>query len=476
MDINRILKHDFVTTLIIAVLLLIGTLVIYGATFNTSESSLLLKQLVLITVGLFFYFLIIAIDIEWFKIFSLQMLLYAFIVGTLVYVNVFGSTIAGTNRWIDFGFFAFQPSEYAKVLIILFVSLVFSKELLPVKEKLIEIEKPKQTRSSFRKRLVFTIKDVFSSKDFKASLWVALYVAPIILLTFIQPALGNSIIIVLLTVLTTFFSLKKQWPVVVVVLYSVLFAILVLQFIRFNVDTEVFLISFSFANHLLVAAMLLLTVIMAVLFKTKLWQVLSIFILLIISISFAIFAWNNVLGEYQRERVLTFAAGPETDPLGSGFQIIQSKIAIGSGQLLGRGYLRGTQSSLHILTQAHTDFAFASMSEQFGFVGSILLLGIYILLILRILRIAKETKSDFGKNFCFGAVSLLLIHIFINVGMNIGKLPVTGIPLPLVSYGGSSVLMTLIILGVVQSIYASRRPVDMADSLMITSLRGKEID
>lgn len=476
MNINRILKHDFVTTLIIGVLLLIGTLVIYGATFNTAESSLLIKQLVLITVGISIYFLIIAIDIEWFKIFSLQMLLYVFIIGTLVYVNVFGSTIAGTNRWIDFGFFAFQPSEYAKILIILFISLVFSKEVLPVREKLTDIKADSQQRRTIRQKFIFSIRTLLENKDFRASLWVGAYTLPIIFLTFIQPALGNSIIIILLTLLTTFFSLKNQWSVIVVILYSVLFSILVFDFIHFDVDSGVFMVGVDFASYMLVAITLSFAVFMTLLLKTKLWQVMLVFVLVASSVIFGIFAWNNILGDYQRERVLTFVAGPESDPLGSGFQIIQSKIAIGSGQLLGRGYLRGTQSSLHILTQAHTDFAFASMSEQFGFVGALLLLGIYVLLILRILRIAKETKSDFGKNFCFGAVSLLLIHIFINVGMNIGKLPVTGIPLPLVSYGGSSVLMTLIILGIVQSIYASRRPVDMADSLMITSLRGKEID
>jgi rod shape determining protein RodA len=208
--------------------------------------------------------------------------------------------------------------------------------------------------------------------------------------------------------------------------------------------------------------------------KVKWWLVLGVALTTTLFLASSIFAWNQLLGNYQRERVLTFIEGPEADPLGSGYQIIQSKIAIGSGQLFGRGFLQGTQSSLHILTQAHTDFAFASWSEQFGFVGALLLLSTYLILLLRILKIAKETKSDFGRNLAFGVVGLFLIHIFINIGMNLGKLPVTGIPLPLVSYGGSSVLMTLIVLGLMQSVHASRRPVDMADSLMLTSLAGNK--
>lgn len=475
MDINRILKHDFVATLITAVLLIIGTLVIYGATFNTTDSNILTKQLILITLGLFLYFLIITIDIAWFKVFSLQMIMYIFIIGTLVYVNLFGSNIAETNRWIDFGFFAFQPSEYAKVLILLFVSLIFSGEILPNKEDLDRIETSKEKTLTFRKRLILNIKKYLRSADIKALFFVFLYVSPIIFLTFIQPALGNTIIITLLTALTVFFSLKKTSPIIIVLLYSLLFAIWVLGFIHFDFINSEFTISFNAVKTIPVIVIPIMIVTIAYFLKTKIWQVFLILGLVVMATLSFFLAWNNI-SEYQRERVVTFVSGPERDPLGSGFQIIQSKIAIGSGQLLGRGYLQGTQSSLHILTQAHTDFAFASMSEQFGFVGAVLLLTIYIFLILRILKISKEIKSGFGKNFCFGAVSLLLIHIFINVGMNIGKLPVTGIPLPLVSYGGSSVLMTLIVLGIVQSIYASRRPVDMADSLMITSLRGKEID
>lgn len=476
MDLNKILKHDFVITLIVLVLVAIGSLVIYGATFNTTESNLILKQLILILIGLFLYFFIITLDIEWFRVFSIQMFLYMFIIGTLLYVNFFGSTIAGTNRWIDFGFFSFQPSEYAKILIILFAALIFDPDTVIKKRKEAVFTKFKKSKATIFEKLKGKTQELRENPEVKSLFFLALYTIPIVFLTFIQPALGNSIIIILLTGLTAFFALKNPTPVVKFALYFLLFASILFQFIKFDSSQEEFLISRSYANFFSIGISSLVIIALVLFLKTKIWQLLVTASLVFFSIAGVIFSWNKLLGDYQKARILTFVAGPETDPLGSGFQIIQSKIAIGSGQLLGRGYLQGTQSSLHILTQAYTDFAFASMSEQFGFIGSVLLLAIYTFLILRILKIGKETKSVFGRNFCFGSASLLLIHVFINVGMNIGKLPVTGIPLPLVSYGGSSVLMTLIILGLVQSIHASRRPVDMSDSLMITSLRGKETD
>jgi rod shape determining protein RodA len=121
------------------------------------------------------------------------------------------------------------------------------------------------------------------------------------------------------------------------------------------------------------------------------------------------------------------------------------------------------------LTQAYNDFAFATLAEQFGFIGSLLLFGLYMALLARIIKIAQLTPDRFSKGVCLGITLLILIHVFINIGMNMGELPVTGIPLPLVSYGGSSVFVNLISLGLVQSIARSIRPVDIADNLMLTS-------
>lgn len=475
MDIRKFFKQDYIITILIVVLLTIGTLVIYGATLNSSDARLLQKQLFLIAIGLLGYFFIMVIDIEWFKVLSIQLLLYTFIIATLLYVNILGSNIAGTNRWIDFGFFSFQPSEYAKIIIILFISYMYSSERLPIREQVLDFQEQQEKPLSIINKLKKEFKKALSANEVRSFLWTIIYVSPIIFLTFIQPALGNTIILLTLFFFNTIFSLKNIKSILSILILFAVFTFFVLQLLQFDKELGIFSINFQSLNYMAITIYSIVTISIILIFRIKAWRALLVSMTVAILTLFSVFLWNNILGNYQRKRVITFLLGPEIDPLGSGFQIIQSQIAIGSGRLLGRGYLQGTQSSLHILTQAHTDFAFASMSEQFGFIGAVIVLLIFVFLILRILKVSRETKSAFGKNFCFGVTSLLLIHIFINVGMNIGKLPVTGIPLPLISYGGSSVLMTLIVLGLVQSIYTSRRPVDMSDSLMITSLRGKEV-
>jgi rod shape determining protein RodA len=474
MNFKRLLKQDFIITFVILVLLGIGTLVIFSTTYNTQSSDLLTKQIILITIGLVIYFVLILVDINWFKVFSIQLILYIFIISTLLYAVLFGSTIAGTNRWIDLGFFAFQPSEYSKVLIIMFISLIFSSENLPLKENLKEIRNSFHREHGIKNNIKEIILKVVNDREFRGLFYVFIYVVPIVLLTFIQPSLGNTIIIIGLTLFTLFFSTRYQTVLLKIILLGLLTFFFIQNFIKFDIGTAGFSFSTDVDNIFILISLMLVFIFITFFIKVKWWLVLGVALTTTLFLASSIFAWNQLLGNYQRERVLTFIEGPEADPLGSGYQIIQSKIAIGSGQLFGRGFLQGTQSSLHILTQAHTDFAFASWSEQFGFVGALLLLSTYLILLLRILKIAKETKSDFGRNLAFGVVGLFLIHIFINIGMNLGKLPVTGIPLPLVSYGGSSVLMTLIVLGLMQSVHASRRPVDMADSLMLTSLAGNK--
>lgn len=472
MDIERFKKQDFVITLAIGVLLFIGTLIIYATTYNTSESDLVIKQLILIIFGLTAYLSISILDLEWLKILSIQIGFYIFIIGTLLYVNIFGSTIAGTNRWIDFGFFAFQPSEYAKVLIILFLSLLFSNNFFPKKEKLEEFNGIRQQKAKYGNVFRSIYLRLKEDRELKLLMIAVAYLLPIIVLTFIQPALGNTIIVIALSAFTIFFAISSRQTILrySILIASVLFV--AIDYFTLNLSNGRFVLDSNSVHISKVFFLIVVVILTYFVSRVKATNIISTLLFTGVFIIVSFVAWNNVLGNYQRERILTFVEGPEADPLGSGYQIIQSKIAIGSGQLLGRGFLQGTQSSLHILTQAHTDFAFAAMSEQFGFIGSLMVLLIYLFLILRILKVARETKNDFGRNICFGATGLLLIHIFINIGMNMGKLPVTGIPLPLISYGGSSVLMTLVIMGLVQAVYASRKPVDMADSLMLTSIKS----
>ena len=170
------------------------------------------------------------------------------------------------------------------------------------------------------------------------------------------------------------------------------------------------------------------------------------FLLFIISAPFII----SFLKPYQKLRILTFF-DPDKDPLGAGYQIIQSKIAVGSGGLTGKGFLKGTQGYLEFLPEKHTDFIFTLFSEEFGFLGSLILLILYAILIFRIIRIGSLSRSFFAKIFCYGFGSAIFIYITVNMSMVLGLLPIVGSPLPIMSYGGSSMLATMIGLGIVMS-------------------------
>lgn len=162
--------------------------------------------------------------------------------------------------------------------------------------------------------------------------------------------------------------------------------------------------------------------------------------------------WQFIFKNYQRERILTFI-NPNRDPLGSGYNIIQSKIAVGSGGLVGKGLGYGSQSQLKFLPAQQTDFIFAVLSEELGFIGGVLLLVLFFILLIRIVNISKNSRDEFGLMIGIGAVLIIIFQVIVNVGMNMGLLPVTGIPLPFVSYGGSSLISILILMGILQSIY-----------------------
>ena len=170
------------------------------------------------------------------------------------------------------------------------------------------------------------------------------------------------------------------------------------------------------------------------------------FFTFLISLPFII----SFLKPYQKLRILTFL-DPDRDPLGAGYQIIQSKIAIGSGGLNGKGFLKGTQSYLDFLPEKHTDFIFTLFSEEFGFIGSVGLLILYSIIIFRIIRIGSISRSNFARLFCFGYAFAIFLYIFVNLSMVLGLLPIVGSPLPIMSYGGSSMLATMIGFGIVLS-------------------------
>ncbi len=173
-------------------------------------------------------------------------------------------------------------------------------------------------------------------------------------------------------------------------------------------------------------------------------------------LAFLPFAWFVLMKPYQRERILVFL-NPERDATGAGYQVLQSKIAVGSGEFLGRGYMQGPQNQLAMLPEKETDFIFGVIGEEFGFIGTTIVLALLVLLIIRCLYIGIHAKNDQGYFICIGIASMYTFHTFENILMCIGLMPVTGIPLPFLSYGGSSVMTNFIAIGLVLSVWLRRR-------------------
>jgi len=180
----------------------------------------------------------------------------------------------------------------------------------------------------------------------------------------------------------------------------------------------------------------------------KLWKFISVGVATLVAIPFA---WHFLLYDYQKQRVLTFL-NPNNDPLGSGYNIIQSKIAIGSGGLLGKGYLNGTQGQLNFLPEKQTDFIFTMLSEELGFLGSVFTIAVYSAIIAIGISIATKTKHQYGRLLVMGIINIFFVHMFINMGMVMGLIPVVGAPLPFVSYGGTIMATMMIGFGLVLNV------------------------
>jgi len=291
-------------------------------------------------------------------------LLHFFVIILLVLVLIYGTGGAGSRvqRWLQMGPLYFQPSEFVKFSLILYLAHYFSDS-----------------------RRVGDL-------GVKGVLWPAMVTFIPFLLIVRQPDLGTAATLIFIFI-----------------------AIIILVGIRFK--------------------LILISTFLAV-------------------ISFP-FIWIFVLKEYQRNRIVTLI-NPELDPLDQGYQIIQSKIAVGSGQLWGKGYLQGTQAQLNFLPARHTDFIFSVFTEEWGFVGGVLLVLLYAFLILWCLRFIGKTKNRSGSILTVGVAAILTFQVIINIGMVIGLLPIVGMPLPFMSYGGSAMLSHMIGIGLILNVHMRR--------------------
>jgi rod shape determining protein RodA len=353
-------RLDWNLIFVVLALNIIGLINLYSATHGPSSKEvepLFINQFIWLAIGWCIFFIvtffdyIIASRIAW--------VVFLINLAAILFVTFYGHVALGAQRWINLGFFKYQPSETMKLALILVMAKILAG------------------RTSIGRGMGFR----------ELAVPVFVLAVPFVLVVE-QPDLGTAMMLAAIGgTLILFTKVRKI---------------------------------------ILVGAVIL--------------GVVGIF-----------GAWKFVLRDYQKNRILTFVS-PTNDPRGTGYNSIQSKIAVGSGKFFGKGFRKGTQSQLEFLPERHTDFIFSVLSEEYGFVGSLATIGLFFMLFAIVIRIATHARDKLGALLCIGVLGYIFWHMFVNVGMVIGLLPIVGVPLPLLSYGGSSMLTTMAGLGLISSV------------------------
>lgn len=407
---NRIIgRIDWVTVLIYLSLVIIGWLSIFSAKYNELHPSIFDfsmeygKQLIWIGVALFFGFIILLIDAKFFNAFSLW--IYFFFLTSLIMVLVYGKATKGATSWIEFGPIKFQPSEFAKMATALALAGYLSR---------LDID--------LRKR-----------KDRIVSFAIILLPMALVLL---QNDTGSALVFV-----SFIFVLYREglpyagWLMAAGVTAAVLF---------------VFTLLWTQKVMYIILGVLLIFAIIYLILSKKRDIIIPLIIVFAIGFGFVFsvdYAFNKVLQDHQRSRIEVLL-GMKDDPKGDGYNVHQSKIAIGSGGFAGKGFLQGTQTKYDFVPEQHTDFIFCTIGEEGGFLGTATVLILYLTLLLRIINLAERQRSTFSRVYGYSIAGIFFVHVAINIGMTIGLMPVIGIPLPFLSYGGSSMLAFTVMLAI----------------------------
>lgn len=428
----------------------IGVINLYSASQNFVDPSIWMKQVVWAVAGIVTAFVIARV-----KPTTLEMTAWPIYLVTcvlLVLVLAIGTPIKGAQRWLDLGPFNMQPSELAKLAIMLVVARYFAGFEMPGGYTLLALLRPLNPSRpvglvlfqlyrmyDLRKDLVRAFKrDGLEPPEFGNALEAALAL----------PNPGPEVVKELADV-------DPEWMLPAVIGVAAVWFVLamVVQFRRgwhhraIVAPIDIVIIPFVLVliePDLGTASIVLGIAATQILFAGMRWR--DLVISAFSGVGIAWYAWNNLLHDYQRKRVETFI-NPEADIQGSGYHAAQSIIAVGSGQVTGKGWCEGTQTQLSFLPENHTDFAFSVLAEEWGFVGVTVLLVCFFTLVALMLRSASKATDRFSALLAVGAAAMIFWHAFINIGMVTGVLPVVGVTLPLVSYGGSSMITKVIAIG-----------------------------
>lgn len=396
-------KIDLAILLPSILLMIFGLLAIYSSTVNhPTASGNFNKQF-------FWFFLSLAAAIiayllphRTYRLLAVPS--YIISIAMLALVLIMGKTVYGSKSWLGIGSLGMQPSEFAKIGLILFLAYWISR---------------KQT-------------DINSVKDLAIILAAGL--APIFLIL-LQPDMGTAIVFGLITLFMIFWGGISLFGLFVVlspgfVTFASLFGTIPLIFTL----VVVLALLIYFKKDLFISATVLVINIAAGFFFDYLFRILQ---------------------PHQQKRIETFL-DPNSDPLGAGYNALQAKVAIGSGGLVGKGFMEGNQTQLRFIPEQWTDFIYCVVGEEFGFIGSIIVIALFLVIFLRLVKLTSLARDKFSSLVVVGILVFLFIHFGINIGMNVGITPVIGLPLPFLSYGGSSLIVNMTLIGIALNIYKNR--------------------
>ncbi|MFZ4741163.1 MAG: rod shape-determining protein RodA [Bacteroidales bacterium] len=394
---------DWVMVGMYAMLVFMGWLNIYAAVYDENHKSIFDfsqsygKQLIWIATSALLALLIMAIDPKFFSQFAFG--IYGFFLLLLIVVLVTGKTTAGSKSWFEIGGFGLQPSEFAKFACNLALAKFLSSTDIHIKEM-------------------------------KTKVYATLILLVPALLILLQNDTGSAIVYGVFILVLYREGLSGNilvFGLIIAVLFVL--ALIVNQFILSGI---VLVLALTFIYYIRKNRRGIITVVS--------------FLILTISFIFIVdYVFNKVLQDHQRQRIEVLL-GKDIDLKGIGYNVNQSKIAIGSGGFIGKGFLNGTQTKFNFVPEQSTDFIFCTVGEEWGFIGSLVVVGLLIGLLIRIVIAAERQRSPFSRIYGYGVASILFMHIFVNIGMALGLLPVIGIPLPFFSYGGSSLWSFTILL------------------------------
>ncbi len=385
---------DWWTIFIYLFLVIVGWLNIYAAMYNENYSLFDFNQKYgrqLIWIGIAFIISIFILLFNWKFFDGFAYIIYFLSILSLISVLFFGIEVNGAKSWIDLGFTRIQPSEFAKVA----TAMVIAKYLGTLN---VSLEK------------------------LKSKLIVGVFIFLPFLLTILQNDTGSALVYLTFVIVLYRFGLPANFLIFVIV------------------TVFLFIVSILVSKIILSLILLCFAIFFFAISRRKVRELLVISTLLLSSIGFIYsvdYLFENVLEEHQVTRI-KILLGQESDPQGAGYNVNQSMIAIGSGGFFGKGFLNGTQTKFNFVPEQSTDFIFCTIGEEWGFVGSLFLLLVYLTFLLRLIYLAERQRSLFSKVFGYGVVSIFFFHVAINIAMTIGLAPVIGIPLPFISYGGSS--------------------------------------